>query len=112
MEVETELETTIPSEANVTNKVQNIPQNDYQMIGVIKNIDAPESNVSNTLSSIIRNDENSGTEISTENAVVQSSTFPITSSNQFQNIKPIGNNLFFISIKKLQRCFFRTYEMI
>ena len=104
MEVETELETTIPSEANDTN--------DYQMIGVIKNIDAPESNVSNTLSSIIRNDENSGTEISTENAVVQSSTFPITSSNQFQNIKPIGNNLFFISIKKLQRCFFRTYEMI
>ena len=105
MEVETELETTIPSEANDSNKFRIIPQNSYQMIGVIKNIDAPESNISNTLSSIIGNDETSVTEVSTENIVVQSSSFPITNTNQLQNVKPIGKYSTFISMN----CFITTF---
>ena len=110
VEVETELETTIPTEKNDTNKVQNIPQNDYQMIGVIKNIDALESNVSNTLSSIIRNDENSVTEISPGNVVVQTSSIPITNTNELQNIKPIGNYLISISMKFF--IILRTYFIV
>ena len=105
MEVETELETTIPSEANDLNKFRIIPQNSYQMIGAIKNIDAPESNISNPLSSIIRNDETSVTEVSTENIVVQSSSFPITNTNQLQNVNPIGKYSIFISMN----CFITTF---
>ena len=78
--------------------LQIIPQNDYPMIGIIKNIDTPESNLSNPLSSIISNDESSVRKISPENVVVQSSSFPITSTNQLQSIKPISKYLTFISM--------------
>ena len=98
VEVETEVETTIQTVANDSNKVQIIPQNDYQVIGVVKNIDALESNTSNPLSSIISNDENSVEKISPENVVVQSSSFPITSTNQLQSIKPISKYSIFISM--------------